>query len=67
MPKTFNYEQFAAMLDDLSDLITWHVKNDRITGDGVDSDVAARLVERRWAEPDEAAEVTQQFWNWLEA
>jgi hypothetical protein len=67
MPKTFNYAQFAAMFVDLNDVLTWRVDNDHghPTCEAADSDVAARLIDRGWAKPDEAADVTRQFWGWL--
>jgi hypothetical protein len=60
--KTFTYHQCCAILRDLDGLIVWGSHPDY---EANPSAVAARLVERRWAEPDEAADVAQQVFGWL--
>jgi hypothetical protein len=63
MMRTFTYAQCCAIFEDVGDLIAWGEHPD-YEADPVA--LAARLVERRWAEPDEAADVARQVFGWLE-
>jgi hypothetical protein len=65
--RTFIDSQFDAKLDDVNDLLHLYINSRCITDDTADRVVAARLVERQWADPDEAEGVMQMFWDWLES